>query len=90
MLSSSRNVLLKLTETTSPPKLFPSYCISLYFHTLQRVIFEILEKSDGVETEDGKYKIFFFKSWFMKRFRDIIYVDFVFFYSEEGIVFGFL
>ena len=27
MVSSSRNVLLKLPETTSPPKLFPSDCI---------------------------------------------------------------
>ena len=30
MLSSYRNVLLKLPETTSPTKLFPSDCITLY------------------------------------------------------------
>ena len=30
MLSSSRNVLLKLSKTISPPKLFPSDCIALY------------------------------------------------------------
>ena len=31
MLSSSRDVLLKLSETTSPQKLFPSDCITLYW-----------------------------------------------------------
>ena len=30
MLSSSQDVLLKLSETTSPHKLFPSKCITLY------------------------------------------------------------
>ena len=30
MLSSSRNVLLELSETTSPKKLFTSDCITLY------------------------------------------------------------
>ena len=33
LLSSSRNVLLKLSETTSPSKLFPSDCITLYWNT---------------------------------------------------------
>ena len=34
MLSLFRNVLLKLSETTPPPKLFPSDCITLYYKTL--------------------------------------------------------
>ena len=32
MLSSSRDVLLNLSETTSPKKLFPSDCIKLYIY----------------------------------------------------------
>ena len=30
MLSSLRDVILKLAKTTSPQKLFPTYCITLY------------------------------------------------------------
>ena len=33
MFSSSRYVLLKLSETTSPQKLLPSDCITLYEHS---------------------------------------------------------
>ena len=42
MLALSRYVLLKLSETTSPQKLFPSDCITLY---IKKII--IFKKKEG-------------------------------------------
>ena len=55
MLSLSQDVLLKLSETTSPQKLFPSDCITLYLqkrrcNILKTLIRSILELSNDDET----------------------------------------
>ena len=39
MLPSSRDILLKLSETTSPQKLFPTDCITLYYNFKDLLIF---------------------------------------------------
>ena len=39
MLSSSRDVLLKMSETASTPKLFPSDCITLYLPEYEVVVY---------------------------------------------------
>ena len=62
MLSSSKDVLLKLAETTSPQKLFPYDCITLYYtiymnsyDLLQRSQYDIILRAVGGVGQDYTY-----------------------------------